>query len=365
MTFAGLAFQIMGRRMSLSSESLLHDTFFQKQMGSEFWRIFRAIIMLTAVVESVGALALGAIFMNNMSWYDALFSGLFHSISAFCNAGFSLFSDNLMQVRENTLVLMVVMLLITLGGLGFTVLYEIYEAATDLVSQRDRKRMGRRFSFHARLVLTVSAVLVVGGALGIAAFGIGPQDKSVSEITIHALFQSVTARTAGFNSVDIGKLPSASLLLLIILMFIGGSPGSTAGGIKTTSAAILGARILSGLRGRRSVSLTERTIPWEVVNRNDLLIALAFSWNLLGVFILFICESGLQGDTLQLLFEQISAFGTVGLSTGVTPTLSDGSKIWLIATMFVGRLGPLTIVLWAIPKDNLKIRYPKGRVMIG
>jgi len=365
MTFAGLAFQMMGRRMSLRSEAVLHDTFFQRQVGTEFWRTFRTIIILTASVEFVGAIALSALFLSKMSWHEALFSGLFHSISAFCNAGFSLLSDNLVEVREEPLILVVVMILIILGGLGFTVLHEIYKAAAALMTRKPWKGMRSQFSFHARLVLIVSGILVFGGALGLAAFGLSPEEKSVGEITIGTLFQSVSARTAGFNSVDIGKLPSASLLLLVILMFIGGSPGSAAGGIKTTSAAILGARVLSGLRGRRSVSLANRAIPWEVVSRNDLLLALALSWNLAGVFFLFIFESGLRVDTLQLLFEQISAFGTVGLSTGITPNLSSGGKIWLIATMFVGRLGPLTIVFWAVPRDSLNIRYPRGRVMIG
>ncbi|MGC9030545.1 MAG: TrkH family potassium uptake protein [Desulfomonilaceae bacterium] len=365
MTFAGLAFQLMGRRMSLQSEAVLHDTFFQRQVRTEFWETFRAILVLTALVECVGAIALSLLFLPKMPWHEAVFSGLFHSISAFCNAGFSLLSDNLLAVREQPLILVVVMILIVLGGLGFTVLHEMYAVGTTLLKSEPCKGARRQVSFHAKVVLVVSGFLVLGGAGGLAIFGLTSEETSMGDVAINALFQSVTARTAGFNSVDIGKLPAASLLLLTILMFIGGSPGSAAGGIKTTSAAILGARILSGLRGRRSVSLANRAIPWEIVNRTDLLVALALLWNLVGVFFLFIFESQLRVDTLQLLFEQISAFGTVGLSTGITPSLSSGGKIWLIATMFVGRLGPLTIALWAIPRDNLKIRYPRGRVMIG
>ncbi|MGC8907264.1 MAG: TrkH family potassium uptake protein, partial [Desulfomonilaceae bacterium] len=228
MTFAGLAFQLMGRRMSLQSEAVLHDTFFQRQVRTEFWETFRAILVLTALVECVGAIALSLLFLPKMPWHEAVFSGLFHSISAFCNAGFSLLSDNLVAVREQPLILVVVMILIVLGGLGFTVLHEMYAVGTTLLKSEPCKGARRQFSFHAKVVLVVSGFLVLGGAGGLAIFGLTSEETSMGDVAINALFQSVTARTAGFNSVDIGKLPAASLLLLTILMFVGGSPGSAA-----------------------------------------------------------------------------------------------------------------------------------------
>jgi len=165
--------------------------------------------------------------------------------------------------------------------------------------------------------------------------------------------------------VDIGKLPSASLLILIILMFIGGSPGSCAGGVKTSSVAIYWARLISGLRGNKDVSLINRRLPLELVSRTDLLITVAIIWNILGVLILLTTESDLKVDGIAIVFEQVSAFGTVGLSTGITDKLSSLGKLWIILTMFIGRLGPLTIVMLMIPKSTSNIRYPKGTVMIG
>jgi len=218
---------------------------------------------------------------------------------------------------------------------------------------------------NGRLVLWVTSFLLVGGAVGILVFGLTSNEVTWGEKILNAAFQSVTARTAGFNSVDIGKMPGTSLFILIVLMFIGGSPGSCAGGIKTTTTAIWVARIRAALRGERDVQLLGRRIPWEQVGRADLLVALAICWNMAGIMLLLATEARLPESHLGLVFEQISAFGTVGLSTGLTPSLSSVGKIWIIATMFVGRLGPLTIAMWMVPMHKGHVRYPKGTVMIG
>jgi trk system potassium uptake protein TrkH len=211
----------------------------------------------------------------------------------------------------------------------------------------------------------MSAFLIIAGILGMLIFGMTPDEISWREKAVNATFQSVTARTAGFNSVDIAKLPEASLFILIVLMFIGGSPASCAGGVKTTTIALWGARIRATLRGERDVRLLGRRVPWEQVGRADLLIALAICWNLVGIMLLLTTEAGMPQKHLGLVFEQISAFGTVGLSTGITPGLSPIGKIWIIATMFVGRLGPLTIAMWMVPMHKTHVRYPKGTVMLG
>ncbi|MDQ1238273.1 MAG: trk/ktr system potassium uptake protein [Thermodesulfobacteriota bacterium] len=365
MTFAGLAFQLFGMRMSLRSEAVLHDTLFQRHVGAEFGHTFRTILLLTGFIEGVGAVLLFVLLSREMGVSDAAFSAIFHSISAFCNAGFSLRSDNLVGLRENEFILIVIMTLIVLGGLGYTVVHEIYEFLGRFAVRSGETFSIQAFSFHARIVVVITLFLIFGGAGFLILFGIGEPELSTWELIVNALFQSVTARTAGFNSVDIGRLPSPSLLILIMLMFVGGAPGSCAGGIKITSAAILWARFLSGLRGQREVNLRDRMIPQDLISRTDFLVALALLWNLTGIFFLFSFETGLKVDTLSLIFEQISAFGTVGLSTGITPQMSWASKLWLIATMFVGRLGPLTIALWIIPSGGVKIRYPRGTVMIG
>jgi trk system potassium uptake protein len=364
MTFAGLTFQFLGRRMSLQSQAVLQDTFFQRDVGGEFKHTLSMIVMMTFVIEATGALLMWTMLLPTTDVGPALFSAIFHSVSAFCNAGFSIYPDNLIGVRGNPGILIVIMLLIIFGGLGYTVLNEAW-----ILGRRRRPRevagKPRRFSMHGRLVLWMSGSLILGGALGILVFGLTPNEISWPERTLNAAFQSVTARTAGFNSVDIGKLPETSLFILIVLMFIGGSPGSCAGGIKTTTTALWIARIKATLRGDRDVHLLGRRVPWQQVGRADLLVALAICWNLAGIMLLLTTEAGLPEKHLGLVFEQISAFGTVGLSTGITPNLSSVGKIWIIATMFVGRLGPLTIAMWMVPMHKAHVRYPKGTVMIG
>ncbi len=364
MAFAGLAFQLLGRRMSLQSQAVLQDTFFQRDVAGEFQRTFKAILMLTFFIEATGALLIWMFLLPRMDAGPALFSAVFHSVSAFCNAGFSIYADNLVGLRDSPGILIVIMLLIILGGLGYTVLNEMWMRGRRQGLRSD-VREPHRFSMHGRLVLWVTAFLLIGGAFGILVFGLTPNEGTGGEKILNAAFQSVTARTAGFNSVDIGKLPAASLFILIVLMFIGGSPGSCAGGVKTTTTAIWIARIRAALRGERDVHMLGRRVPWEQVGRADLLVALAICWNLAGILLLLTTETQLPESHLGLVFEQISAFATVGLSTGVTANLSSAGKAWIIATMFVGRLGPLTIAMWMVPTHKTHVRYPKGTVMIG
>ncbi len=364
MTFAALAFQMLGRRMSLQSQAVLQETLFQKDLGSQFHQAFRTIIVLTLVIEGLGIVFLVFFLSQSMDPAQAFFSAIFHSVSAFCNAGFSLRNDNLMGLRDNYGVLFVIMTLIILGGLGFSVLHEIWSnLRSSSIGLRAVK--SRAFSLHSRVVLWVSTVLVVGGTFLLIVFGLTPDENSWSEKILGGLFQSVTSRTAGFNSVDIGKLPSASLFILIILMFIGGSPGSCAGGVKTSSVAIYLARLVSGLRGKSDVQLGDRRLPHELVSKTDILMALALFWNIIGVLILLTTESRLNVDSLSLIFEQVSAFGTVGLSTGLTPSLSNYGKLWLVSTMFIGRLGPLSVAFFMVPKTTVRVKYPQGTVMIG
>jgi trk system potassium uptake protein len=361
MTFAGLTFQLLGRRMSLQSQAVLQDTFFQRDVASDFEQTFRTILFLTFLIEGIGVLLLFIFLLPNMKIGEALFSAVFHSVSAFCNAGFSIRSENLMGLSGNPGVLIVIMSLIVLGGLGYTVLSELW---TGVRSPRSRA-VSNRFSIHARLVLWISSLLIIGGTLGILLCGLTHDENLWSDRVLHSLFQSVSARTAGFNSVDIGKMPQASLFLMIVLMFIGGSPASCAGGVKTTTAILWSARLRAALKGERDVHLLDRRIPWEQVSKADLLMGLAIFWNMAGILVLFMTESGLTEGALGLVFEQVSAFGTVGLSTGLTPKLSSIGKLWIIATMFVGRLGPLTIAMWVVPIRKHNVRYPKGTVMIG
>lgn len=364
MTFAALAFRIAGWRMSLQSQKLVSDSFFQRDLGVEFRSSFKIILLMTLSTEAVGAFLLFLLLPRFTGTGTTVFSSVFHSVSAFCNAGFSLHSDSLIGIRDSTGTLLVVMGLITLGGLGYTVNQELLKLVRKVI-RREKDFEPNTFSLNTRLVLTVSAVLVVGGSILILVSGLTPDEISWHDKVRDALFQSVTARTAGFNSVDIGSLPTASLFTLIVLMFIGGSPGSCAGGVKTTLIPVWLARLRASMMGKQQVRLLDRSLSQDLVSRVDLLLGLAVLWNMFGILVLFITQTHFPTRAIDLVFEQISAFGTVGLSTGLTVNLSTTGKLWIVATMFVGRLGPLTVALWMFPKSKVNVRYPVGSVMIG
>jgi trk system potassium uptake protein TrkH len=368
MTFAALMFQFLGRRLSLRSQSVLHGSFFQQDIGVNFKTMFRRILWLTAVTELLGVAVLFAALLPQAAHLgEALFQSVFHAVSAFCNAGFSLYKENLVGVRHNHLFTITIMGLIVIGGLGHTVVHELWQRVEcRFPRRRDRDIDCQRLSVHARVVLRVTAILIVGGAAGILVLGLTAAETSWEARLVAALFQSITARTAGFNTVDIGRLPLSSLLIITILMFIGGSPASCAGGIKTTAFAISWAELRARVRGETEVRLLDRRIPNETLWRVSLLLRLALLWNIVGVLLLLAIEGGRPGFGMHnVVFEQISAFGTVGLSTGITDKLSALGKLWIIATMFVGRLGPLTLAMWFFTPKPGHVQYPEGKVMIG
>jgi len=344
----------------------LHDAFFQRDMGVAFKKQFFQILLITAAVELAGILLIFlALLWRRVPVPEALFSGFFHSISAFCNAGFSIYKDNLICVRDSPVIMATIMSLIVLGGLGHMVLAELW--------RRGRSRLTgsvpagpHALSNHSRVVLRTTLALITIGWLGILLLGQTPAKSTWGMQASCALFQSITARTAGFNTVDIGIMPLASLLLITLLMFIGGSPGSCAGGVKTTALAISLAEFKAKLKGEDQVVLLDRRVPKPVLDRVMVLIRLSILWNLAGVMLLLCTETGRPGVGLHdVLFEQISAFGTVGLSTGLTDKLAVVGRLWITATMFVGRLGPLTIAMGVLPGSPTHVKYPEGRILIG
>ena len=368
MTFAALLFRVLGRRMSLSTQAALHDSFSQKDMAVEFRSLFGGILRTVSVIEFTGFVLLFLSLQGTHSVGRALYSALFHSVSSFCNAGFSIYSSNLLEIENNAPALCVIMVLIVLGGLGHVVLRELWEVVVS-TAHGQRHRPGGRvtaLTLHARVVLITSGILIVTGAGLLVLTGLGPDHADVGSRIWAGLFQSVTARTAGFNTVPIGALPVASLTLLSGLMFIGGSPGSCAGGVKTTSAAIYFAQVRALLGRHSEARLLGRALTGDVVQRAGQVFMLAAGWNLIGVLLLAAVEVPGSGFNLeQMVFEQLSAFGTVGLSADVTPTLSVVGRMWIIATMFVGRLGPLTLATWVTSGRGARVKHPEGRVMIG
>jgi trk system potassium uptake protein TrkH len=366
MTYAAMALTLLRRRLSLRTQAALRDSLFQSDAARDFRRRFWQIVSITLALETVGALILFAALLPTAKSGSAAWSAVFHSISAFCNAGFSVLPNNLVDIRSNHLFMAVISLLIIFGGVGFVVLHELFGELVRLMRRRERQGP-RRFTMHTSLVLRVSLALIFVGAGAILLFGVTTGETTWGERVSAALFQSISARTCGFNSIDCGALPVASLLILAILMFIGGSPASCAGGIKTSSVAVLTARMRSHLTGREDAQLMGRSLNRDLVRSAEMLLALAVFWNLVGILFLAHFEMGRPGIELQnLLFEQISAFGTVGLSTATTTAgLSVAGKIWIIATMYVGRLGPLTLASLAVYRRPTRVGYPEGKVLIG
>ncbi|MFN0135872.1 MAG: TrkH family potassium uptake protein [Phycisphaerae bacterium] len=363
MTFAAAAFQLFRARLSLTSDDALQGSFFHDETGrgeAPFWRI----VKLTLAIEVVGAIIIYVSLARGGEVHATWFEALFLSISAYCNAGFATFSSNAVALRENFVALIMIMFLIIAGGIGYSVLFESVDRFR--AWWRKRRHTPLLWSLNTRVVILVSAVLCVGGGAVMVLTGMTGDEDTFYERTLHAVFQSVSARTAGFNSVNVEMLPLPTILILIALMFIGGSPGSCAGGIKTTSFAVGVASAFSGTTGSDDLTLFGRRIPQDVIQRTSLVIGLAALWQILGVMILTLTER-IGGDVRfeHLVFEQVSAFNTVGLSMNFSPKLSPAGKIWIMLSMFAGRVGPLTIGLAVLKRQQARFQYPVERVMIG
>lgn len=366
MTFSGLAFYLVTRKVSLKDrvmigQSLLHDPNFH--LG----RFLLRIVCWTFIIEATGAVFL---FLQDPGQFTP-FSALFHAISAFCNAGFSLQADSLMRWQYHWGINIIFMVLIIVGGLGFSVLYE---GGSFLRHSLARGGTGRRLSWYARVILRTSGFLILLGwcVIFLAEYVGYPQELPGSGEMLTSLFQSVTCRTAGFNTVDISRMTTVSILAMIFLMFIGGASGSCAGGIKISTFRTIVAYIFSQFRGRRQAVIGEFSVGQSTVNKAFILVTSASTLILAATFLLTITEGGdiphgqARGLFLDLLFEAVSAFGTVGLSTGVTPTLSIPGKIIIITLMFVGRLGPI-IFLTAIQhfQEEPLYSWPQEEMLVG
>lgn len=359
MTISSFFALFFGRGMAIKERIMLQEMLNVERLDA-ITRLLKGVILITFLMESLGALLL--FFSWNLPQWDfsqRLYHSIFHSISAFCNAGFSLNSDSLMSFNTNYSVVLTIAMLIIVGGLGFVVMIDLTRGK---IFEYPTRRRVRKFSVHTRLVLIVTSVLLIAGT--ILFLIIEPFSGNWLFKTVNAFFCSVTARTAGFNTVDIGQLTTSSALLLMLLMFIGASPGSTGGGIKTTTLGILIASFISIIRGKNRIELFKRSISFTILNRALVVFAFAISFIMFSTFLLSLTE---KASFINLLFEEISAFGTVGLSRGITAGLSRWGKIVIIVSMFVGRVGVLTLA-FAIttPREHLRVEYPEERnVMVG
>jgi len=321
-------------------------------------QLLKNILLVTGIIELTGAALLFSRFYHHHSLARALYLSMFHSVSAFCNAGFALFSDNLVGFRDSAVVNIVIPLLIIFGGLGFSVIIDLYR----YFFKRDTVR---KLTLHSKIVLVTTAFLIVGGMISFFVMEYYGTMKGfgIHQRLLSSFFQSVTTRTAGFNTLDFGAMGKATLLVSMFLMFVGASPGSTGGGIKTTTFSILGLTMVSLLRGRRDISVFKRRIPSSNFREAAGLVFLSASLVFFIVLILLLVEP-LPFE--KIMFEVISAFGTVGLSTGITPSLSLLGKILITLLMYVGRIGPLTLIYaFAVRNRKTNINYAEENIAIG
>lgn len=361
-----------GRYMPIREAATLRDVLESDRLG-DVPRLVRSILVFTLTAELVGAGLIWGLFQD-LPWGQSLYQSIFHSVSAFCNAGFSLTADSFHGMATRWQVWGAMTALIITGGLGFAVLHNVAIAAGSRLGatfkrqplfelSRDRVRL----TLTTRLVLITTFGLLAGGALTIYLLEsvTAPADANPATQACNAWFQSVTFRTAGFSTVDHGDLQPATKLLAVAMMFIGASPGSTGGGVKTVCFALSLLAVASILRGRQRVEVFGRTIPDVLVNRALTIMTLGLAAIMAATMLLVIFEN--QPDRfLDHLFEATSAFGTVGVSTGITPQLTDPSKLVIVVTMFVGRVGPLTLlVALAGRMRDARYDFPVERVTLG
>ena len=335
---------LAGKKIGIHGRVLIRDSMNLTTVKGVV-RLVEAILFMTLLFEGAGALLSFLVFSKDYPPLDALGISVFHSVAAFNNSGFDILGGlkNLIPYQSNVLLNLTTCGLIIFGGLGFLVIREIWE-----------KHSWRKFSLHTKVVIATTIALLAAGTVLL---------KMTEDITwLGALFQSTSARTAGFSTYPIGAFSNAGLFVLAVLMFLGASPGSTGGGIKTTTTFVLMKSMFSAATNRHC-SAFKRRIPTEVVSQAFLIAILALAVVWVQTFLMCIAEPEL--DFMKLLFETVSAFGTVGLSTGITPDLNAGAKLILITTMFIGRLGPLTMAtVWSF-KPKAAAWYSEESITIG
>lgn len=364
MTVTTYLLLLLGRRFGLKDKVAIQQAL-DRRMLQGSTQILQSIIATTLLFELTGAFLLLLVFVPDLGWPKGLWFAIFHSVSAWNNAGFGLFSENLVGYRGSLLVNAVITGLIIFGGIGYEVILEFYVM---LQERLRRQKMKTTRTLNFQVAVSTTLFLLFGGTLAIWAIEVRNSQTlgslNISEQLLAAWFQSVTARTAGFNTIDQSKLTIAGMFVTIALMFIGGSPGGTAGGIKTSTARVIASCTYAILQGKESVVLYRRQVP------NTLLLkAIAVSFGsmvtvLCGTIAISIAEPRL--NFITILFEVVSAFATVGLSTGITAGLTSFSKLVLIATMYIGRVGILLLIssILGDPQPSA-VNYPEESLLVG
>lgn len=360
MTLSTLGFMLVGKRITFSERILIKEDI-GNLTYSGLVRLVRYVLTLTFTIEAAGATLLFLNFQGQMENLRAAWFAVFHAVSAFCNAGFDIFGDSLEGFTTDISVNLIFTALIIIGGLGFTV-------TRDLMENCSERRSFKRLSLHSKLVITVTISLLILGTVVVFFFEYSnPEtmgDLAIKNQITASFFLSVTPRTAGFNTVPTEALNINTLFFVILLMFIGASPCSTGGGIKTTTFGALLTGVVSSLKGGKDYNLLNRRLDKKIVDRAIAIIFISLLLVIMTTLVLTVTENA---DFIDILFESVSAFGTVGLSTGITGQLSNIGRLMVVVTMLAGRVGPLTLVvsLGEIDRDVKKYRYPQEDIMIG
>lgn len=358
-TLSSLIIILISKKIGYRAKKLL-----QEDMNAEstfkIQDFVKKIAVTVFIIELVGGFFLFFEFIQKLSFIEAVYYAVFHSVSAFCNAGFALYPDNLISFQGSVIVNLVIPLLIIAGGIGFAVLIDIY---------RYIRKKDKRLALTTKMAISITLILVILGTFLTFVFEYS-NVATIGNLSIigkleASFFQSVTTRTAGFNTVSMPNLRNVTVLLYIVLMFIGASPGSTGGGIKTTTFGVILLGVINTLRNSGNIEVGKRKISWGVFNKAIVISFISIIY--VNIILLFLIEVEKNTPFIDLLFEIVSAFGTVGLSRDLTPLLKDSSKWLLILTMFLGRVGPLTMAMAMTGKiiKKEKFRYPEENVLIG
>lgn len=368
LTFATFFALFLKKGVGISHQAMIRD-FMAEESLFNAKGMLRQIIIYTVLIECIGAFLLFILWDARAPFIDdtgeLLFQSMFHSISAFCNAGFSLFGNGLYEdwIRNSHLLHLVIAMLIIFGSLGFP-------AMRDIFSLRNiRARLDapwKKWKLSTRIAVWASFVLIVFGMLVmmVTEQHATLANQSPAAAWMHAFFQSVTTRTAGFNTVDMGALTVPTTILFIFLMFIGASSGSTGGGIKTSTFVLIFLAVITTIRGKKSLELGSRSISFDLLNKAFTIFIFSATYILVGTFLLAVFEPKMQ--VLDLVFEQVSAFCTAGLTRGITPDLSTPSKLILISSMYIGRVGTLTLAFALASRvETTSYKYPKAHILVG
>ena len=344
-------------KMALKDRKIMQELF-DISSFNELFRLLKKAVLIVLCIELIGAVILTIGFLKDFNLEQAIYYGIFHSISAFCNAGFSLFENSLENFSNNPTILYTIIVLVVLGGLGFFVL-------VDIIDKFRGKNI--KLTFHSKVILYMTLGLILFGFVTffIGQIGFYIKQGSLSWIITNSIFQAISSRTAGFNTLPLDSMNSFTTIFLVMLMFVGGGPGSTAGGIKITTLALVFVFIRAVIKGQNSYFLAKKNIDSDLVKKALLVFILMTVLVCFFISLMLLVEPNL--DTVKVIFESVSGFCTVGLSFGITSDLSIIGKILLILSMLVGRIGAITILMYLM---NIKpvvnnIRYSDGKILIG